>query len=68
MIESFCPEAVWQAAQRRPGHQVLVRYDPADPQDVLVYGRGKGRLIDSAFVACGTLFILLGTGLAAAGH
>ena len=39
VMESFCPEAVWKAALLRPGHKVLVWYDPADPQDVLIHRR-----------------------------
>ena len=38
---------------------MLVWYDPEDPGDVLVYGRW-GRGIDRAFVAAGTLFVLIG--------
>jgi Protein of unknown function (DUF3592)/Mu transposase, C-terminal len=45
------------------GQKVLVWYDPEDPGDVLVYGRW-GRFADRAFVAVGTLFILIGGWLA----
>jgi hypothetical protein len=68
VMESFCPEAVWKAALLRPGHKVLVWYDPADPQDVLIHGGRGGRVVDSAFVAVGALFIFIGTALAALGH
>jgi hypothetical protein len=46
-------------ASLEPGQKVLVWYDPEDPADVLVYGRW-GRSIDRAFVAGGTLFVLIG--------
>jgi hypothetical protein len=46
-----------------PGQRVLVWYDPEDPDDVLVYGRW-GRFADRAFVAAGTLFVLIGGWLA----
>ena len=42
-----------------PGQRVLVWYDPEDPDDVLVYGRW-GRFADRAFIAAGTLFVLIG--------
>lgn len=47
----------------RPGQSVLVWYDPADPQDILVYGR-EGRLSDLMFVAAGAAFMLAGAGIA----
>jgi hypothetical protein len=46
-----------------PGQKVLVWYDPEDPDDVLVYGRW-GRFADRAFIAAGTLFVLIGGWLA----
>jgi hypothetical protein len=46
-------------ASLEPGQAVLVWYDPEDPGDVLVYGRW-GRATDRAFVAAGTLFVLIG--------
>jgi hypothetical protein len=48
-----------------PGRTVLIWYDPADPDDVLVYGRW-GRAADRVFLASGLLFILIGTALAVA--
>ena len=41
-------------------------YDAADPGDILVYGH-RGRASDWAFVAAGTVFVVLG-GLVLAGH
>jgi hypothetical protein len=67
VIERTCPVSVRTAGTLLPGQQVLVWYDPADPQDVLVYGR-DGRYADRAFVAVGLLFILIGTALAAFGR
>ena len=52
-------------APAEPGRTVLIWYDPADPDDVLVYGRW-GRTADRAFLAIGLLFILLGTAVAVA--
>ena len=68
VMESFCPESVWQAALLRPGQKMLIWYDPADPQDVLIHGRRGRRVVDSAFVAAGALFIFIGAALAALGH
>jgi hypothetical protein len=48
----------------RPGQQVLVWYDPKDPQDILVYGR-EGWLADKAFVVVGALCMLGGAAIAA---
>lgn len=54
------------ARRKRPlslGQKVLVWYDPADPQDVLVYGR-DGRIADLGFVLAGTVFVLAGAAIA----
>jgi hypothetical protein len=56
-----------KAGSPRPGDKVLIWYDPADPDDVLVYGR-SGRAGSIAFLAAGLLFLLAGIGLALAGH
>jgi Protein of unknown function (DUF3592) len=55
-----------KSASLRPGQKVLVWYDPADPDDVLVYGRW-GRSADRVFVAVGALFIVIGAGLVTLG-
>ncbi len=54
---------VGRQAALTPGQKVLVWYDPEDPDDVLVYGRW-GRFADRAFVAAGTLLVLIGMWLA----
>jgi hypothetical protein len=46
---------------------VLIWYDPADPDDALVFGRW-GRTGDRAFLIVGLLIILAGTVIAVAGH
>jgi hypothetical protein len=43
----------------RPGQSVLIWYDPADPLDILVYGR-QGRVSDLMFVIGGAALILFG--------
>ncbi len=63
VIERISPQPARKAAALRPGQQVLVWYDPADPQDVLVYGR-EGRIANRLFLAAGLLFILIGAGFA----
>ena len=42
-----------------PGERVLIWYDPADPQDVLVRGR-EGRASDLVFVAAGAALLAAG--------
>ncbi len=63
VVERISPRPARKAASLRPGQQVLVWYDPEDPEDVLVYGR-EGRAADRVFVAVGVLFVLIGTGIA----
>jgi hypothetical protein len=67
VVEQVSPGSARRARMLRPGQKVLVWYDPEDPQDVLVYGR-EGRAADLAFVIAGTLFIVLGAGMAVLGH
>jgi Protein of unknown function (DUF3592)/Mu transposase, C-terminal len=67
VVERPSPGSARKAAMLHPGEKVLVWYDPEDPQDVLVYGRG-GRAADLAFVIAGALFIMLGVGIVALGH
>ncbi len=50
-----------------PGGTVLVWYDPADPADILVFGR-DGRLTNAAFATVGILFILGGAAIGGFGH
>lgn len=47
------------ATRLAPGGTVLVWYDPADPDDVLVFGR-DGRVANALFATVGIAFILLG--------
>ncbi|MGD0376489.1 MAG: DUF3592 domain-containing protein [Streptosporangiaceae bacterium] len=63
VVERIAPGPARKAAALRPGQQVLVWYDPEDPEDVIVYGR-EGRTADRVFVAVGVLFMLIGTGIA----
>jgi hypothetical protein len=63
VMERISPRPARKAAVLRPGQRVLVWYDPADPQDVLVYGR-EGRIANWLFVAAGVLSFLIGAGLA----
>ena len=58
------------ARRKRPlslGQKVLVWYDPADPQHVLVYGR-DGRIADLGFVLAGMVFVLAGAAIAVFSH
>jgi Protein of unknown function (DUF3592) len=67
VVERVSPGPARKAAMLRPGQQVLVWYDPDDPQDVLVYGR-EGKAADLAFVMAGALLIMLGAGIVVLGH
>lgn len=67
VVEQIAPRRARKSASLQPGQKVLVWYDPEDPREVLVYGR-EGRVSDLAFVVVGTIFILIGAGLAALGH
>jgi hypothetical protein len=64
VMERLSPQPARRAASLQPGQKVLVWYDAADPDDVLVYGR-DGRLADRAFAAAGLLLILAGAAIAA---
>jgi len=66
VIESSARARTTKSASLRPGEPVLIWYDPRDPDDVLVYGRW-GRAGNRAFVAAGTLLVILGVALAIAG-
>ena len=61
VVERISPQPARKAAALRPGQHVLVWYDPADPQDVLVYGR-EGRIANRLFLAAG--LVLIGVGIA----
>jgi hypothetical protein len=62
VLEKLAPGAARKTAFR-PGQSVLIWYDPADPFDILVYGR-EGRASDLMFVAAGVVFMLAGAGIA----
>jgi hypothetical protein len=55
-----------KAVALRPGQKVLIWYDPAEPEDILVYGRREG-LADATFIVVGALLVLAATGLGAFG-
>ncbi len=63
VMERISPRPARKAAVLRPGQRVLVWYDPADPQDVLVYGR-EGRIANRLFLAAGLLLLLIGAAIA----
>ena len=58
------PGSARRGATLEPGRTVLIWYDPADPEDVLVFGR-YGRLTDWAFGIGGLLLVLSGIIVAA---
>jgi hypothetical protein len=62
-VERPVPARTKRAAPLLPGDKVLIWYDPADPAEVLVYGR-EGRVSDLAFVVVGVILILAGAALA----
>ena len=67
VIERIGPAPRRRPGTPRPGDKVLIWYDPADPDDVLVYGHW-GRTSDRVFLTIGLLLIAVGTVIAAAGH
>jgi Protein of unknown function (DUF3592) len=67
MVERIGPAPRSRSGSPRPGDKVLIWYDPADPDDVLLYGRW-GRAADRAFLTIGLLFIVAGIAIAVAGH
>jgi hypothetical protein len=62
VLNKLAPGAA-RKARLRPGESVLIWYDPADPFDILVYGR-NGRTSDLMFMAVGAVFVLAGAGIA----
>jgi hypothetical protein len=64
IVERPCAAPVRRSTAYRPGTKILVWYDPADPEDVLIYGRG-GLRADGAFLAAGLLFVTLGAAMVA---
>jgi Protein of unknown function (DUF3592) len=67
IVERVAPSSPRGGDALEPGRRVLIWYDPADPADVLVFGR-DGRRADWAFVAGGLLLIIAGALVAAVGH
>jgi len=67
VVERIGPVPDRRSGAPRPGDKVLIWYDPADPDDALVFGRW-GRAGDRAFLIVGLLLILAGTVIAVAGH
>jgi hypothetical protein len=67
VVERTWSQPTRKAAPVGVGQHVLVRYDPADPEDFLVRS-GEGRFCDRAFMAAGMLFIVIGAGIAGFGH
>jgi hypothetical protein len=67
VIERICPASARKAAGPGSAREFLVRYDPADPQDILVHAR-EGWYCDRAFVAVGVLLIVIGIAIAGWAH
>lgn len=67
VVERIGPAPRRRSGTPRPGDKVLIWYDPADPDDVLVYGHW-GRTSDRAFLIIGLLLIAVGTAIAVAAH
>lgn len=64
VVEEFAPTRARRGAPPLlPGNRVLIWYDPADPAEILVYGR-EGRASDLAFVVVGAILTLAGTVIA----
>jgi hypothetical protein len=67
VLERSAPTPARKSAPLWPGEKVLLWYDPADPEDVLVQGHW-GRASNRALVIAGAALVLIGTGIAAFGH
>jgi Protein of unknown function (DUF3592) len=67
VVERMGPASRRRGAKLEPGRKVLIWYDPADPDDVLVFGRA-GRLSDWAFVTGGLLLVVAGAVVAAVSY
>ena len=59
VIERLCPRPLRRSAAPAAGQKVPIRYDPADPTDVLVNG-WDGRYSDRMLLGAGLFFLLLG--------
>jgi Protein of unknown function (DUF3592) len=67
VIERRAPAPARKSAPLWPGEKVLLWYDPADPDDVLVHGH-FGQASNRALVAAGAALVFVGAGIAAIGH
>lgn len=67
VIERTGPTSLRAGQTLEPGHKVLIWYDPADPEDMLVFGR-DGRRSDWAFVTGGLLLVVAAVLVAALSH
>ena len=67
VVERIGPAPRRRSGPPHPGDKVLIWYDPADPDDVLVYGHW-GRTSDRVFLTVGLLLIVAGTAIGVAGH
>jgi hypothetical protein len=66
VVEQPCAEPT-RGRALKAGQKILVWYDPADPADVLVFGR-YSRRADRLFVAGGLLLVAIGTTIAVVAH
>jgi hypothetical protein len=67
VIERRAPARTRKSAALWPGEKVLLWYDPADPDDVLVHGH-LGLASNRALVIAGAALVLAGVGIASLGH
>ncbi|WP_079189300.1 DUF3592 domain-containing protein [Streptomyces kebangsaanensis] len=58
VVEIGSPVPATRRQPLRDGDTLLITYDPADPSSIVVHNRER-RLLDYAFVAAGTLVLLL---------
>jgi hypothetical protein len=65
IIERPGPRSGRKSSALNPGQKVLVWYDPADPGDILVYGR-DGRASDEVFLVIGLVLLTIGLVVATA--
>jgi hypothetical protein len=63
VVEQSAPAGARRGAPLLPGNKVLIWYDPADPMEILIYGR-EGRASDLAFVVVGVILAVAGTAIA----
>jgi hypothetical protein len=64
VIERILPGSGVTRSKLAPGARILLWYDPADPEDVLIFGAGSRR-VDQAFLAVGGLLVVAGAAIAA---